>query len=33
MSTSISFILNGDKISWEVKDHWTLLHLLTLTYS
>lgn len=28
MTTNISFTLNGDKISWEVKDHWTLLHLL-----
>ncbi|MCP4369123.1 MAG: (2Fe-2S)-binding protein [Deltaproteobacteria bacterium] len=28
MTTNISFLLNGDKISYEVKDHWTLLHLL-----
>ncbi len=28
MTTHISFTLNGDKISYEVKDHWTLLHLL-----
>ncbi len=26
--TTISFLLNGDEISHEVKDHWTLLHLL-----
>ncbi len=28
MTTQISFSLNGDEISYEVKDHWTLLHLL-----
>ena len=28
MTTTISFSLNGDEISYEVKDHWTLLHLL-----
>ena len=28
MTTKISFLLNGDKISYTVKDHWTLLHLL-----
>lgn len=28
MTTQISFNLNGDQISCEVKDHWTLLHLL-----
>jgi len=28
MTTPISFILNGDKLFHEVKDHWTLLHLL-----
>lgn len=28
MTTQISFNLNGDRISCEVKDHWTLLHLL-----
>lgn len=28
MTTQISFILNGDQISAEVKDHWTLLHFL-----
>ncbi|NNK84420.1 MAG: (2Fe-2S)-binding protein [Desulfobacterales bacterium] len=28
MTTNISFSLNGDKISYEVQDHWTLLHLL-----
>ncbi len=28
MTTKISFILNGDKISYEIKDHWTLSHLL-----
>jgi carbon-monoxide dehydrogenase small subunit len=28
MTTNISFKLNGDRISCEVKDHWTLLHLL-----
>lgn len=28
MSTKISFILNGDQISMDVKDHWTLSHLL-----
>lgn len=28
MTTQISFLLNGDRISHEVKDHWTLLHLL-----
>lgn len=28
MMTKISFNLNGDQISYEVKDHWTLSHLL-----
>jgi carbon-monoxide dehydrogenase small subunit len=28
MTTQISFLLNGDEISYEIKDHWTLLHLL-----
>ncbi|MCF8087268.1 MAG: (2Fe-2S)-binding protein [Desulfotignum sp.] len=28
MTTNISFLLNGDEISYDVKDHWTLLHLL-----
>ena len=28
MTTQISFNLNGDQISCEIKDHWTLLHLL-----
>ena len=28
MTTNISFKLNGDRISCEIKDHWTLLHLL-----
>ena len=28
MMTNISFNLNGDQISYEVKDHWTLSHLL-----
>ena len=28
MMTNISFNLNGDQVSCEVKDHWTLLHLL-----
>ena len=28
MTTKISFILNGDELSYEIKDHWTLLHLL-----
>ena len=28
MATKISFILNGGETSYEVKDHWTLLHLL-----
>lgn len=28
MMTNISFNLNGDQISCEVKDHWTLSHLL-----
>ena len=28
MTTNISFSLNGDEISYDVKDHWTLLHLL-----
>jgi carbon-monoxide dehydrogenase small subunit len=28
MITKISFLLNGDEISCEVKHHWTLLHLL-----
>lgn len=28
MTTNISFSLNGDQISTEIKDHWTLLHFL-----
>jgi carbon-monoxide dehydrogenase small subunit len=28
MTTNISFILNGEKISYDIKDHWTLLYLL-----
>ena len=28
MTTNISFTLNGDRISCDIKDHWTLLHLL-----
>ena len=28
MTTKISFILNNDSISYEIKDHWTLSHLL-----
>lgn len=28
MTTQINFSLNGDTLSFEVKDHWTLLHLL-----
>ena len=28
MATVISFTLNGNQISCEIKDHWTLLHLL-----
>ena len=28
MTTNISFILNGDEVSYDVKDHWTLLYLL-----
>ena len=28
MTTNISFKLNGDRISCEIKDNWTLLHLL-----
>ncbi len=28
MITQISFSLNGDEISYEIKAHWTLLHLL-----
>ncbi len=28
MTTKISFILNGDKISYDIKDHWTVSHLL-----
>ncbi len=28
MVTKISFTLNNDLISYEVKDHWTLSHLL-----
>ena len=26
--TIINFKLNGDQIEYEIKDHWTLLHLL-----
>lgn len=28
MTTHIQFILNGDEISCDIRDHWTLLHLL-----
>ncbi len=28
MTKPISFILNGDEISCDIQDHWTLLHLL-----
>ena len=28
MATKISFTLNGDPVSMEIQDHWTLLHLL-----
>ena len=28
MTTHIQFILNGDEISCDIQDHWTLLHLL-----
>jgi len=28
MTKTISFILNGDEISCDIQDHWTLLHLL-----
>lgn len=28
MTTQITFSLNGDKVFFDVKDHWTLLHLL-----
>ena len=28
MSKTISFILNGDEISCDIQDHWTLLYLL-----
>lgn len=28
MTTKISFNLNGDPISYEIQDHWTLSHLL-----
>lgn len=28
MTTRISFLLNGDEISCQVKEHWTLSHLL-----
>ncbi len=28
MSKNISFILNGEQVSCEVMEHWTLLHLL-----
>ncbi len=28
MATKISFLLNGSKMSYDVKDHWTLLYLL-----
>lgn len=28
MTTRISFLLNGDAISYQVKEHWTLSHLL-----
>ena len=28
MTTNISFLLNGDTISYDIKEHWTLLTLL-----
>ena len=28
MTTNISFLLNGDTISHDIKEHWTLLYLL-----
>lgn len=28
MGKMISFVLNGNKMAVEIKDHWTLLHLL-----
>ena len=28
MSRNISFILNGEQVSCEIMEHWTLLHLL-----
>ncbi len=28
MTTNISFLLNGDEISCDIKSHWTLSHLL-----
>ncbi|MCA1786651.1 MAG: (2Fe-2S)-binding protein [Desulfobacteraceae bacterium] len=28
MTKTISFILNGDETSCDIRDHWTLLHLL-----
>ncbi len=28
MTTNISFLLNGDEITCDIQDHWTLLHLL-----
>jgi aerobic carbon-monoxide dehydrogenase small subunit len=28
MTKTLSFILNGDEISCDIRDHWTLLHLL-----
>ena len=28
MTKQIRFTLNGDKISCEIQDHWTLIHLL-----
>ena len=28
MGKMISFVLNGNKMTLEMKDHWTLLHLL-----
>ncbi len=28
MTTNISFLLNGDEITCDIKNHWTLSHLL-----
>ena len=28
MTTNISFTLNGDEITCDIQDHWTLLHFL-----